>query len=63
VLSCSLIQLYLSYPGQRKVGGDAKIPTILYYDQSGNVRAAGAEALQESIVDQAEENKWAKAEW
>lgn len=49
------------YPGQ--VAGDAKIPTILYYDELGNVRAAGAEALSDNIQHEAEENDWILAEW
>lgn len=51
------------YPAQEQVGGDAKIPTILYYDELGNVRAAGAEALSDNIQHEAEENDWIKAEW
>ena len=53
----------IRYPAQEKVGGDAKIPTILYYDKSGKVRAAGAEALDDGIQDEAAKNGWAKAEW
>jgi len=50
------------YRGQ---GGstDAKIPTILYYDESGTVQAAGAEAIGERIEQLARENDWRKAEW
>ncbi len=51
------------YPAQEQVGGDAKIPTILYYDELGNVRAAGAEALGDNVQHEADENKWIKAEW
>jgi hypothetical protein len=50
------------FPGQEKVG-DSKIPTILYYDQQGNVCAAGDEANQEGIEQIAEEEEWTKAEW
>ncbi len=51
------------YPGQEHVGGDSKIPTIIYYDQSGTVRAVGAEAIGESVKEEAEENDWMKVEW
>jgi NADPH-dependent 2,4-dienoyl-CoA reductase/sulfur reductase-like enzyme len=51
------------FPGQAKVGGDSKIPTILYYDQQGNVCAAGDEANEEGIEQLAEEREWTKAEW
>ena len=45
------------------MGGDSKIPTILYYDQQGNVCAAGDEANQEGIEQIAGEEEWTKAEW
>jgi hypothetical protein len=48
------------YPAQELVG-NCKVPTIIYYDQAGNVRAAGAEALRDAY--QAEEEDWIKAEW
>ncbi|PPQ91259.1 hypothetical protein CVT25_006376 [Psilocybe cyanescens] len=51
------------YPAQEHVGGDSKIPTIIYYDRQGNVRAVGAEAMQEGIEDSAEDEGWTKAEW
>ena len=43
--------------------GDSKIPTIIYYDQKGQVRAVGAEAIREGIEEEAEDGKWFKAEW
>ncbi|KZP20070.1 hypothetical protein FIBSPDRAFT_546789 [Athelia psychrophila] len=51
------------YPAQEAVGGDSKIPSILYYNAEGEVCAVGAEAMQESIVEQAEDEKWSKLEW
>jgi molecular chaperone DnaK (HSP70) len=51
------------YPAQENVGSDSKIPTIIYYDKNGMVRAAGAEALQENIIEQAEDEEWTKVEW
>ncbi|KAJ7024781.1 hypothetical protein C8F04DRAFT_152116 [Mycena alexandri] len=51
------------FPAQDHIGGDSKVPSILYYDQLGRVRACGAEALHESVVEQAEEECWQKAEW
>jgi len=58
----SQLSLY-RFPGQPTVGGSSKIPTILYYDQQGNVRAAGDEANGEGIEQVAEEKEWSKAEW
>jgi hypothetical protein len=51
------------YPAQEKVGGDAKIPSIIYYDQQGIVRAVGAEALLESNIERAYDENWIKVEW
>ncbi|PBK82171.1 hypothetical protein ARMGADRAFT_1171040 [Armillaria gallica] len=48
------------FPAQENAGGDAKIPTILYYDQSGDVKAVGAEALDESMIRSAEDEGWIK---
>ncbi|KIM35040.1 hypothetical protein M413DRAFT_20825 [Hebeloma cylindrosporum] len=44
-------------------GTVCKIPTVVYYDNSGKVCAAGAEALRDGINLEAEENGWVKAEW
>ncbi len=56
----SSIPISLRFPAQETAGGDAKIPTIMYYDKSGKVRAAGAEALDESLVTTAEDEGWIK---
>ena len=53
----------LRYPAQEHVGGDNKIPSMMYYDRRGTVRAIGTEALQQHIVEQAKEEKWVKLEW
>ncbi|KAJ3521282.1 hypothetical protein NMY22_g12378 [Coprinellus aureogranulatus] len=51
------------YPCQEHVGGDSKIPTVIYYDTDGNVCAIGAETLKEGIEQDADENGWTKAWW
>ncbi|OJA08936.1 hypothetical protein AZE42_05315, partial [Rhizopogon vesiculosus] len=51
------------YPAQEQVGGDSKIPSIIYYDLQGVVRAVGAEALQQRIIDRAKDDGWVKLEW
>lgn len=58
-----VIQGVNRYPAQDHVGGNAKIPSILYYDDGGKARAIGAEALQESVLENAEDEDWQKAEW
>ncbi|PBK82168.1 hypothetical protein ARMGADRAFT_738952 [Armillaria gallica] len=55
------IQCVTRYPAQKNVSGpSAKIPTVLYYDQSGDLKAAGAEALDENVVRSAEDEGWVK---
>ncbi|KAH6884053.1 hypothetical protein BKA70DRAFT_1205726 [Coprinopsis sp. MPI-PUGE-AT-0042] len=51
------------YPGQGHVGADCKIPTEIYYDAGGNIRAIGAEASTEGIDSTAEDEGWTKAKW
>ena len=53
------------YPGQEaeNQARDTKIPTVLYYDEDGEVRAAGAEAVSDGIRMEAEDERWACAEW
>ena len=50
------------FPGQEHVVGSYKIPTIMYYDQEGNMTAGGAEAEGSAIIDLAEDYGWTKAE-
>ncbi|KAJ3513953.1 hypothetical protein NMY22_g14895 [Coprinellus aureogranulatus] len=51
------------YPSQEQVGGDSKIPTVIYYDAQGKPCAIGAETLKEGIEGDAEEHGWRKARW
>ena len=51
-----------SFPGQEHVAGSYKIPTILYYNKNGDMKAAGAEAESNAIIDLAEDDGWTKAE-
>lgn len=53
----------LRYPGNELISGASKIPTIIYYDQEGEVRAVGAEAIYEDVFEAAEDGDWVKAEW
>ena len=57
------LRVYPRYPAQEQVKGDNKIPSILYYDKWLAVRAVGAEALQQHIIEQAENEDWIKVEW
>ncbi|KAI0804773.1 hypothetical protein BC629DRAFT_1207875 [Irpex lacteus] len=55
------IQAITRYPGQEN--GDSKIPTVLYYDKDGNVRAAGAEARSSAMELIAEDEDLTFVEW
>lgn len=52
----------IRFPAQALVRGDAKVPSILYYDRDGDVRAAGAEVLSEGVIESALTSGWTKAE-
>lgn len=56
------IQPVTRYPSLEGTGGNAKIPTVICYDQNGKVRAAGAEAMSENINDKIEEEGWVRCE-
>ncbi|KAH7904860.1 hypothetical protein BJ138DRAFT_1106465 [Hygrophoropsis aurantiaca] len=58
-----VIQGVTRFPCQENIGGDSKIPSVIYYDQEGAVRAVGEEALQESTIKKAEDEGWTKLEW
>jgi hypothetical protein len=51
------------FPAHEHISGASKIPTVIYYDQSGKVRAVGAEAMKDGICEVAEDENWVKAEW
>jgi hypothetical protein len=51
------------FPAQEHVGGDCKIPSIICYDREGDLQAVGAEATQENIQEEIEDNGWVKLEW
>jgi hypothetical protein len=55
--------LFCRFPAHEYISGASKIPTIIYYDCVGNVKAVGAEAVKEGIYEIAEEKHWVKAEW
>lgn len=68
LLSASLVashndHVLFRFPANEHISGASKIPTVIYYDRKGVVRAVGAEAMREGIFEQAEEEQWIKAEW
>ena len=51
------------FPAHDHISGASKIPTIIYYDRNGDVKAVGAEALRDGVQEQAEDEQWVKVEW
>ncbi|KAG8215047.1 hypothetical protein J3R82DRAFT_8456 [Butyriboletus roseoflavus] len=49
------------YPGQGQVG-DCKLPSIMYYDHVGDLKAVGYEALKDELVEVALTEGWVKLE-
>jgi len=45
------------------VAGAPKVPSVLYYDKQGNMRAAGAEVNSAENVERADDEEWIKIEW
>jgi hypothetical protein len=45
------------------MGGDSKIPSVLYYNTSGNARAIGAETQRTHVIERAEAEGWMKLEF
>jgi len=50
------------FPGQTAMGS-SKIPTVMFYDQAGNMKCAGAETTLPENVSDADEENWIKVEW
>ncbi|KAK7472143.1 hypothetical protein VKT23_000265 [Stygiomarasmius scandens] len=57
------IKAVTRFPAQEHVGGDAKVPSIIYYGQDGSVKAVGAEAAREGILESVEDEGWILCEW
>ena len=53
---------FCRFPAYEYISGASKIPTVIYYDRAGNVKAVGTEAVKEGMYEIAEEH-WVKAEW
>ena len=51
------------FPGQQKVGGDSKIPSVVCYDEDGNVVGVGSEADPEINPELWEVEGLVRAEW
>ncbi|KAJ2912877.1 hypothetical protein MD484_g7539, partial [Candolleomyces efflorescens] len=51
------------FPANEYISGASKIPTVMYYDKEGRLRAAGAEAIQDGMLEAALDGGWVKTEW
>ncbi|PBK65457.1 hypothetical protein ARMSODRAFT_1006578 [Armillaria solidipes] len=56
------IQPVTRYPSLEGTGSNAKIPTVICYDQNGRMTAAGAEAMSENANDKIGEEGWVRCE-
>ncbi|KAJ7070448.1 hypothetical protein B0H15DRAFT_89843 [Mycena belliarum] len=56
-----VIKSVARFPGQEHVVGASKVPTAIFYDKQGIVRAEGAEIGK--LSEQAEDEGWELAEW
>ena len=63
LLKSDRLTLSCRFPAQEHVGGNAKIPSVLFYSGRGRVKAAGAETLLADNIEDAEVKGWTKAEW
>ena len=54
--------VFYRFPGQEHVVGNSKIPSVIFYDKHGSLMAAGAEAESGTVITQAEDEGWIKAE-
>ncbi|KLO09149.1 hypothetical protein SCHPADRAFT_922429 [Schizopora paradoxa] len=50
------------YPGQT-ILGSSKIPSVMFYDLSGNMKCAGAETTLPEYEIQAEDEGWKRVDW
>uniref|UniRef100_A0A8H7Y9N2 Protein kinase domain-containing protein n=1 Tax=Psilocybe cubensis TaxID=181762 RepID=A0A8H7Y9N2_PSICU len=46
-----------------QLSGSFKVPTTIYYDEFGELRAIGAETMSEEVIKVAESNGWRKVKW
>ena len=42
---------------------DVRVPSLLYYDKGGALRAVGAEVLAQDTIETAVNERWSKAKW
>ena len=57
------IRTVTRFPEQVQSGEGCKIPSVLYYDYNGSLKAIGAGAVREGIEGIAQEEGWVKVEW
>ncbi|KAF8632110.1 hypothetical protein AX15_002041 [Amanita polypyramis BW_CC] len=58
-----VIQGVTQYPGQQRIGGDSKIPSVVCYDKDGNNVAVGSETDLDTNPELGEIKGLVRAEW
>ncbi|TDL25780.1 hypothetical protein BD410DRAFT_813480 [Rickenella mellea] len=56
------IQGVTRFPDQGRIIGDKKVPSVLFYDDDLEVRAAGASTEDPNVISDAEDEGWRKVE-
>ncbi|KAK2462912.1 hypothetical protein APHAL10511_005110 [Amanita phalloides] len=51
------------FPGQQEVGGDSKIPSVVYYDSNGRVVAIGSDTDTDTNPEIAQRDDLSEARW
>ncbi|KAG8955790.1 hypothetical protein FRC03_011053 [Tulasnella sp. 419] len=51
------------YEGQEFQASSTKVPTVIYYDAQGVVKAVGGEIYDPELTTKAEEERWTRVEW
>ncbi|TFK64304.1 hypothetical protein BDN72DRAFT_861491 [Pluteus cervinus] len=53
----------MKFPYQELISGNFKVPSVIWYDADGNVKAIGAGANRDGIEQEAEDGQWTKVDW
>ena len=63
ILCSPFFDVCVRFPAQEHQGGNSKIPSLIYYNRHGEVKAIGAEALLSINIENAENEGWYILQW
>jgi hypothetical protein len=58
-----IVAKHQAYTHLSQANSEVKVPSVIWYDQTGIPQAHGAETEDEDILVNAESAGWCKAEW